>query len=459
MKPTRLSQARGDQLGRPDRRQFLKTCTVATGAAGLTLLGAGIPAVHAAEDHTIRLALIGCGGRGSGAVKDAFSVAKGPIELYTMADIFENRLVSSRKVLSEMFPQQVNVEGRCFVGFDSYKHAIDSLRPGDVAMLTGYAAFRPMQLEYAVSKGINVFMEKSFACDPVAVRRVIAAGKAAGEKNLKIAAGLMCRHSVNRHELIRRIRDGELGDIISVRAYRMEGVGPLGAKPADEPELLWQIRNFVRFFWVSGGLFSEMDIHQIDEICWIKDAWPVQAHGIGGRAHNSADRSQNLDAYFAEWTFPDGTQGIDVVRYVPNCYNHFSTYIHGSKRAAQFSGAIHAGTVRIFKDQRIADDNVLWEAPKESLTPWQAEWVALLDAIRNDNPHNEAERAALSNLAAIIGRAAIHSGQIVTWEDARNSQFQFCANIDQMTAESPPPVQADERGFYPVPIPGQWKEI
>jgi predicted dehydrogenase len=440
------------------RRDFLVAGGIA-GAGALALMTRSIPAVHAAESHTIRLALIGCGGRGSGAVKDAFSVANGPVELYAMADIFEDRLESSRKVLSEMFGQQVNVEGRCFVGFDAYKHAIDCLRPGDVAMLTGYAAFRPMQLEYAISKGVNVFMEKSFACDPVGVRRVIAAGKKAEEKNVKIAAGLQCRHSVNRQELIRRIKDGELGDIISVRAYRMEAVGPLGPKPADVPELFWQIRNFFRFFWVSGGLFSEMDIHQIDEICWIKDAWPVRAHGVGGRAVNSTDRSQNLDSYFAEWTFPDGTQGIDVVRYVTNCYNHFATYIHGSKRAAQFSGSGHAGIVRIFKDQRIEEDNILWEAPKEKLTPWQAEWADLFDSIRNDKPHNEAERAALANLAAIIGRAAVHSGQIVTWEEAVVSEFQFCPNIDQMTAETPPPIQPDERGFYPVPVPGQWKEI
>lgn len=446
-------------LERASRRDFLTVCGTAAGVGAVTLLSGTVPAVHAGEDHTIRLALIGCGGRGSGAVKDAFSVANGPVELYAMADIFENRLQSSRKILSEMYPQQVNVEGRCFVGFDAYKHAIDCLRPGDVAMLTGYAAFRPVQLEYAVSKGINVFMEKSFACDPVGVRRVIAAGKAAQEKNIKVAAGLQCRHSVNRHELIRRIKDGELGEIISVRAYRMEAVGPLGPKPADVPELFWQIRNFFRFFWVSGGLFSEMDIHQIDEICWIKDSWPVRAHGVGGRVANSVDRSQNFDSYFAEWTFPDGTQGIDVVRYASNCYNHFATYIHGTKRAAQFSGAVHVGTVRIFKDQRIEEDNILWEAPKEQLTPWQAEWANLFDAIRNDKPHNEAERAALANLAAIIGRAAVHSGQIVTWEEAMQSQFTFCPNIDQMTAETPPPVLPDERGFYPVPIPGQWKEV
>jgi len=151
-------------------------------------------------------------------------------------------------------------------------------------------------------------MEKSFAADPPGARRVIQAGDEAAKKNLKIAAGLMCRHSVNRHELIKQIRDGVIGDIQLIRAYRMEPVGPLGPKPPEEDELLWQFRNFVRFYWVSGGLFAEMDIHQIDEICWLKDALPVQAHGIGGRVAGSTDCSQNLDSFAIEWTFADGTK-------------------------------------------------------------------------------------------------------------------------------------------------------
>ena len=203
-------------------------------------------------------------------------------------------------------------------------------------MLTGYAAWRPLQLEYAVEKGVNVFMEKSFATDPPAVRRIIKAGEAAEKKNLKIAAGLMCRHSKNRQELIKRIRDGALGEILMVRAYRMEPVGPLPPRPAAEKDLFWQIRNFVRFLWVSGGLWAEMDIHQIDEMCWIKDAYPVSAHGVGGRAANSTDCSQNLDSFSAEWTFADGSKGYDVVRYLPNCYNNFATYIHGTKSRPSF---------------------------------------------------------------------------------------------------------------------------
>jgi predicted dehydrogenase len=288
---------------------------------------------------------------------------------------------------------------------------------------------------------------------------VIKAGEAAEKKNLKIAAGLQCRHSRNRQELIKRMRDGELGDIQLIRAYRMQACAPLGPRPAAVKDLHWQIRNFTHFLWVSGGLFAEMDIHQIDEICWIKDAWPVSAHGIGGRAANSTDCGQNLDSFTIEWTFPDGTKAFDVVRWLPNCHNEFATYIHGTKCAAQFSGPVHEGIVHTYKDQRCAPDNVAWRAPKEMITPWQAEWDVLLDDIRHDRPHNEARRAALSNLADIMGRAAAHSGKVITWDEAMASNFRFCPDIDRLTDDSDPPIQADAQGRYPVPIPGQWTEI
>ena len=428
--------------------------------AASALAGVDIPAMYAAGDNTIRLALIGCGGRGCGAAGNAFDSPNGPVKLVAMADFFPNRLADAHKVLSEQYGAQMDVPlERRFAGFDAWRSAIDYLRPGDVAMLTGYAGFRPQQLEYAVEKGVNVFMEKSFATDPPAVRRVIKASEAAEKKNLKIAAGLQCRHSRNRQELIKRMREGELGDIQLIRAYRMQPCAPLGPRPAAVKDLHWQIRNFTHFLWVSGGLFAEMDIHQIDEICWIKDAWPVSAHGIGGRVANSTDCGQNLDSFTIEWTFPDGAKAFDVVRWLPNCHTEFATYIHGTKCAAQFSGPVHEGIVHTYKDQRCASDNIAWRAPKEKATPWQVEWDVLLDDIRHDRPHNEARRAALSNLADIMGRAAAHSGKVITWDEAMASDFRFCPNIDRLTDDSDPPIQADAQGRYPVPIPGQWTEI
>jgi len=458
----RPSRSRRTKMSESSRRDFLK-CSGKLAAGyplGAALAGIAIPRVHAAADDTIRLALIGCGNRGSGAAANAFEASGGPVKLVAMADLFPQRLQSSLKNLMKNYAAQIDVPPeRQFSGFDAYRQAIDCLRPGDIAMLTGYAGFRPRQLEYAVEKGVHVFMEKSFACDPPAVRRVIRAGEAAEQKNLKIAAGLMCRHSRNRQQLIEKIRNGELGQIQLIRAYRMEAAGPLRPKPADEKELFWQIRNFTKFLWVSGGLFAEMDIHQIDEICWIKDAWPVSAHGVGGRAANSADGSQNLDSFSVEWTFPDGTKAYDVVRYLPKCYSEFATYVHGTRCAAQFSGHMHLGTVHTYKDQRCDPDNISWQAEKEPITPWQAEWNVLLEAIRGGRPHNEARRAALSNLADIMGRAAVHSGKVVTWDEAMASNFQFCPNIDELTEQSEPPIKPDAQGRYPVPIPGVWSEL
>lgn len=452
------AQSSSTPARKPSRREFLQLSGAAAAASALT--GVAVPSVHAGEDNTVRLALIGCGGRGSGAVNNAMSSVHGPVKLVAMADIVEKPLIHAHRSLSDRFGDRVDVpRERQFVGFDAYKRAIDCLGPNDVAMLTNFAYFRPTQLEYAVKKGVNVFMEKSFAPDAPGLRRLISAGEDAKQKNLKIAAGLQCRHSANRQELIRRIRDGALGDLQLIRAYRMHRVGFMGPKPEGHDELLWQIRNFVRFFWVSGGLFAEMNIHQIDEICWLKGDWPVTAHGIGGRMANSPNRGQGFDSISIEWTFPDGTKATDGVRWLGgHCYSQFATFAHGTQRAAQFSGNVHKGTTRIYKDQRIADDNIMWQAPDEEVTPWDAEWNVLLDSIRNDKPQNEVKRAAMSNFADLMGRAAVHSGKMITWDEMYNSDFQFVENIDQMDYDTEPPVKAGPDGYYPVPVPGEWTE-
>ncbi len=443
------------------RRDFLKTGTVL--AAGTALAGMTVPAVHAAPgDDTIRLALIGTGGRGSGAVANAINVGGKSVKLYAMADLFNDRLSRSYTELKKRYGDQIDVTSdRKFIGFDAFRHAIDSLRPGsgDIAMLTAYSYVRPTHLEYAVKRGVNVFMEKPFAPDPGGLHRMLRAGKEAEKKNLKIAAGLMCRHSSARQALIEKIRGGELGDVQFIRAYRMGRGGRLRTKPANTDELEWQIRHRIFFHWAGSGRFIELLIHQVDECCWIKDAWPVAAHGLGGRCPNNTSCGQNLDTYSIEYTFPDGTKAQVNYRDIPGCFNDFATYLHGTKRAAQFSGNVHAPTVQTYKDQRVGKDFVDWKAPKERRIPWESEWEVLLEKIRRDEPHNETERAVFADFASIMGRAAVHTGQIVTWDQVTSSDFRFCPDVDKLDFGSRPPVTANADGHYPVPIPGEWSEI
>jgi predicted dehydrogenase len=384
------------------------------------------------------------------------------VKLHAMADVVEGKLKLSHSALTKRFAERIDVpEDRQFLGFDAYKKAIDTLRPGDVAMCTTHSYCRPMHVEYAVSKGIHVFMEKSFASDPLGTHRILKAAQEADKKGVKIACGLMCRHSVNRQMLIDKIRAGELGEIPLIRAYRMDGGSQLGprdrSKHADEVE--YQIRRAINFPWVSSGRMIDYIIHQIDEACWIKDSWPVSVQAMGGRAPGSTDCSQNLDVYAMEFTFADGTRAMVDYRGMPGCQSDFVTYIHGTKRAAQFSGNVHKGDVHTYKDQRCTGDNIDWKPPGEKFDPWDSEWNVLMQKIRRDEPHNEGVRAAYTNYAAIMGRAATHSGKVVTWDEVTKSQFTYAPNMDAIAFGGEAPVHDDEQGRYPVPVPGKHTEI
>jgi predicted dehydrogenase len=431
-------------------------------AAGAAILESLAPVVHAGEDNTIRLALIGCGGRGGGAVRDALSVpGGGPIQLYAMADILPEKIEAAYQSLNDEFSDQVNVSAdRKFVGFDAYKKAIDSLRPGDVAMCTTRAYIRPTHVEYAVQKGINVFMEKPFAPDPVGLQRLLRVGEEAQRKNVKIAAGLQCRHSPARQALIDRIRDGAMGDIPLIRANRFERGAPLADQGPKANQLLSQLQfGRIHLHWVGSGHMVDNLIHQIDECCWIKDSWPVSVRGLGGREPRSDDHGQNLHVYSMEFTFPDGAKAFCGFRRMNDAEGEFATFVHGTKCAAQFSGPIHAADVHLYKDQRIAKEYLVWTPEKDAYSPWQYEWNAFIASIRNDRPHNECRRAVYADIASLMGRAACHLNRTVTWNEVMSSSFQFCANVDQMDYNSPVPVQADAQGWFPVPIAGEWAEL
>jgi predicted dehydrogenase len=442
------------------RRDFLQQSgSLAAGAAAYSKIASS---AYAGEDNTIRLALVGCGGRGSGAVGDALSVPNaGPIELYAMADLLESKMETSYQTLTENFSTQVNVsEDRKLFGFDSHQKAIDMLRPGDIALCTTRSYIRPVHVEYAIRKGIHVFMEKPFASDPGGLHRLLRAGEEADRNNVKVAAGLQCRHSPARQALIARIRDGEMGEIPLIRANRLGGATWLGSQGSASNDLMSQLQfGRIHLYWIGSGHMVDNLIHQIDECCWVKDAWPVSAIGMGGRVPESEDHGQNIDVYSIEYTFADGTKAFCGFRRINETRSDFATYIHGTKRAAQFSGRTHAATVHLFRDQRIDRDLISWTPTQDEYSPWQYEWNAFIDSIRNDRPHNETERAVYSDLASLMGRAACHTGQEVTWNQIMESRFQFCSYLDELNEESPVPVVANSEGQFPLPIPGEWKEL
>jgi predicted dehydrogenase len=443
-----------------NRRQFLQHSGVL--AAGAAVLGNLSPRLFAAEDHTIRLALIGCGNRGTGAVGNALSVRDGgPIQLYAMADLDAKRMEAQRQALEKEYPDKVKVaDDRKFIGFRAYRAAIDSLRPGDIAMCTTRSYIRPVHVEYAIRKGINVFLEKPFASDPGGLHRLLRAAEEAEKKGVKVAAGLQCRHSPARQALLEKIRDGAMGDITLIRANRFGGGGGLGNQGENANKLLSQLQfGKIHLLWVGSGHMVDNLIHQIDECCWIKESWPVAADGLGGSLTRGKDCGQNIDVYSIEYTFADGTKAFCGFRRMNKTRSEFATFIHGTRCAAQFSGQTHAATVHLFKDQHIAKDNIAWTPTKDAFSPWQYEWNVFIDNIRRDRPHNELKRAVYSDLTSLMGRAACHTGQTVTWDQMMQSRFQFCNYLDELDYESPVPVQADQNGQFPAPIPGQWTEV
>ena len=442
------------------RRQFLQRS--GTAAAGTAVLAGSVPAVHAAEDNTIRLALIGCGGRGTGAVGNALKTSdQGPIKLYAAADLHETRMEASLKALEKKFKDQIDVPAdRKCIGFDSHKKAIDMLRPGDVALCTTRAYIRPLHVEYAVSKGINVFMEKPFAPDPKGLQRMLRAGEEAEKKGVKIAAGLQCRHSPARAALIEKINSGEMGELSYIRANRLTGRRWMGDMGERSNNLIEQLQfGKAQLFWVGSGHMVDNLIHQIDECCWLMDDWPVSCHGMGAREVGSDDHGQNNDTYSMEFTFPNGKKAFCGFRRARGGHNEFATFVHCGKKAGQFSGNVHKATVHMFKDQQIAKSNIAWSPTPDAQSPWDYEWIDFVKSIRNDKPHNEAKRAVYADYAALMGRAAAHANQIVTWDEITSSEFQFCDYLDDLAYDSPPPVKANEDGYFPAPVAGEWKEL
>ena len=441
----------------PSRRQFLKRSGGLAATAAISTLAA--PRVHAAgSEAPVKLALIGCGGRGTGAVGNAFGTTGGPVKLVAMADLFEHRLQGSLTNLSKQFADKVDVpKERQFLGFDAFRKAIDCLGPGDVVLLTTHAAFRPLQFEYAVEKGINVFMEKSFATDSPATRRLMASAKKADEKNLKVSVGFMWRHSKGRQEVIKRIHDGQIGDLHTLRIYRVHGPVHCPKRPEGENEIKFQIQHPNSFTWVSSGFYIDWHCHNIDVACWTKDAWPVSAQGMGGRCYDEA--GNQFDHYTVEYSFADGAKLFAFSRHMKNCWGTYADYAHGSKGSAVLMTALGQPKPKIYNSQNMVPENLVWQTDESEPNPYVVEWQVLLDAIRQDKKHNEAHRAAQANFAGLMGRAATHTGKMITWDEVVNSDFEWVADIDNLTLDSEAPIHDEPGAFYPAPKPGLSVEI
>ncbi len=451
------------------RRELLKTTGRVTAAGALASLPLSARA-FAGEDNTVQMALIGCGGRGTGATENAisrqlseFGKSVGPSKLVAMADVRPENLNQSYSALKGRFDEQVDVsEGDKYIGFDAYKKAMDRLNPGDIAVLTTPPVFRVPMFAYAIEKGLHVFMEKPVTTDGPTSRKMFELSKKADEKGLKVGVGLMCRHCDARQELHDRIADGEIGDIVLLRAYRVQP--PIAdcfvtRMPAGENETLWQIKYFHAFLWSGGGSFSDFFIHNIDECCWMKDAFPVEAKGYGGRHYrdhgNGPEVDQNFDSYTVEYTFADGSKLMLEGRNMAGCDNEFASYAHGSKGSAVISQNGHwPSRARMFKNQDMKKENQIWFCGKEEHNPYEREWQHLFEAIREDKPYNEVPRGVEASLATSMGRMACHTGKTITRDEMLACEHEFAPNVDSLSLDGPAPLVADADGKYPVPMPG-----
>jgi predicted dehydrogenase len=446
------------------RRDFIKTGGQA--AALSVLANVAIPAVHAAGSDLIQIALIGCGGRGGGAAANALSVKRGPVKLVAMADVFPERLATDLKNLQQRFSSQVDVPAdRQFIGFDAYQHAMDCLKPGDIAIFATPPAFRWVHFTYAIQKNLNVFMEKPLTADGPTSQRMLTLAQEASAKNLKVGVGLMSRHSRPLQELADRVHNGEIGEIILQRGYRMHGPGGYFLslpKPAGITDLLYQVKRFHSFIWASGGCFNDFYIHIIDHLAWMKNEWPIKAQALGGRHYKVSPEGvayvdQNFDTYSVEYTYADGTKFFFDGRCMKGCQEIYNSSLHGTKGMGIASKSGDCGQPSsLYKSQTATAANLIWESkvsPDEN-DPYQNEWNDLVDAVRDGKPYNEVKRGVEASLVSSMGRMAANTGREITFDQMLQCDHEMAPGIKTFAMDSPAPLRADPNGRYPVPQPG-----
>jgi predicted dehydrogenase len=439
------------------RRDFLKAGATAVAGIGLTTTLA--PPVHAGSSDTLKIALIGCGSRGTGAAVQALGTA-GPTTLWAMADTFSDRLESClshiKRELADLTDSGKKSIGtvdvpkdRQFTGLDAYRKAIDS---ADVILIAGPPGYRPQHFEYAVKSGKHVFMEKPVATDPVGIRRVLAAAELAKKKNLKVGVGLQRRHQPSYLEAIDRLRNGEIGELITLRCYWNGGPPAKSPFPrGDLSELEYQVRNWYFFTWLSGDHICEQHVHNIDVCNWIKQGHPVEAQGMGGRQVRTGKEFGNIfDHHAVEYTYPDGTKMFSQCRQIPGCASQVAESAHGTHGVLTTDGQRAEITTAGKRKWRVSGGQAGYKN-----TAYQLEHDALFAAIRNDQPYNEAEYGATSTMTAILGRLATYTGQRMKWDQAL--QLKDSLTTDSESWDAPVPVTPDAEGRYAIAIPGVTK--
>lgn len=433
------------------RRDFVKASSLTAGGLLLGSLPTQASAFAAGSD-TIRVALIGCGDRGTGAAVQSLNADKG-VKLVAMADILEDRLTDSYNAISQRFggTEQLAVpDEHKFVGFDGYKHAIDL---ADVVILTTPTFFRPLHFEEAARKGKHVFMEKPVAVDPAGVRRILEAGEVVKEKGLNVVVGLQRRYQSSYREMYRRLQEGEIGDIIAGQVYWNQGPFYFRPRQPEWSELEHQIRNHFHFIWQAGDQVLDQLIHNIDIANWFVGEYPISAQGMGGReVRTGKEYGQIFDHNFVELTYPGGAVVSAQCRQIPNCWNRVAENFLGTRGSIYTDG----GSNGIQRDRQ---QNIIFNYDgREDRSPYQIEHDELYEAIRNGNRIDDTEHGAKSSMASIMGFMATYSGRFLTWDEALNGDKRFYPHHnllpEDITWDTPAPVQPFEDGYYPVPVPG-----
>ncbi len=422
-----------------DRRTFLGT-SIAAGAAVASLQRSA----WAGGEDRVRVGLVGCGGRGTGAIFNA--VAASPdVEVTALADLFPDRLNACRTHLDQLGDRVRLDESACHVGWDAYQSLC--ARPDvDLVVLATPPHFRPMMLTEAIAGGKHVFMEKPVAVCPAGVRAVMAAGDDAAEKGLSIVAGTQRRHESCYLDAMRRIRDGDIGDVVAARCYWNQGGLWNRGRQDGWSDMEWQLRNWLYFTWLSGDHIVEQHVHNLDVVNWAMGSHPVSCIGMGGRqSRTQPEYGHCFDHFAIDYEYPGGVHALSMCRQADGSSGKVGEVIQGTKgRAVTSSG------------QARFEGGPTWTFGGENPNPYVAEHQNLQASIRGDGPYlNEARRIAASTLTAIMGRMSAYSGRELTWEEALTSPLDLTPPAYTFSAMHVPAVAVPGRTS---PHDGLWME-